>query len=101
MEDAIHRAAGALDGFLERVHGASDLFFEGVSHQDVIFFGITVIRTRPGEIVNPIECVVVAAGASRNVFVGENLRSLRVLHHAGMKILLKAGDNLIDLDQEG
>src|SRR5579862_5550815 len=70
MENAIHRAAGTLDRLLERVHGASDVFFEGVSHQDVIFFGITVIGTCPRKIVDPVECVVIAAGATRSIFAG-------------------------------
>src|SRR5215813_13535163 len=70
MNDAIHRAAGTLDRLLERVHGARDVFFEGVSHQDVILLGITVIRTRPGEIVDPVECVVLASGATKSIFGG-------------------------------
>src|SRR5262245_45619093 len=70
MDDAIHSTAGTLDRLLERVHGASDVFFEGVSHQDVIRLGITVIRTRPGKIVDPVECVVLATKATRSIFGG-------------------------------
>src|SRR5579862_3391888 len=70
MDDAIHSAAGTLDRLLERVHCASDVFFEGVSYQDVILLGITVIGTRSGEIIDPVERMVIAAGPTGSIFAG-------------------------------
>src|SRR5580704_1402919 len=60
MDDAVHRAACTLDRLLERVHSASDVFFEGVRYEDVIFLGIAVIGTCAGEVVDPIVCVITA-----------------------------------------
>src|ERR1700686_953114 len=70
MDYAIHRAAGTLDRFLERVHCASDVFLERVSHEDVILLGITVVRPRPREIIDPVECVLIADGPTRSIFAG-------------------------------
>src|SRR5215468_2715497 len=68
MDDAIHSAAGTLDRLLKSVHCANHVFFEGVSHQDMILLGITIIGTRPREIVDPVECVAIATGATRSIF---------------------------------
>ena len=68
MDDAVHGAASMLDRLLERVHGAGDVLLEGVGDENVIFLGIAVIGARPGEIVDPVVRVVLAAGAMGSIF---------------------------------
>src|ERR1700722_3711394 len=70
MDDAVHSAAGKLDRLLERVHCASDVFFESISYEDVIVLGIAVIGTGTRKVVDPAMCMVVAAGAARSIFAG-------------------------------
>ena len=87
---------------------APRLLYLEVNHQALLFSPrvfVDMVRSRwnPGAVTSNRTCSnleTLVVRTSRNVFVAENLRLLRVLHHAGMKILLKAGDNLINLDQE-
>src|SRR5579863_10029984 len=66
MDDAVHSAAGTLDGFLERVHGAGDVLFERVSYEDVILLGVAVIGTSSGNVIDPVVGVV-GAGPTRRI----------------------------------
>src|SRR5579872_7371594 len=65
MDDAVHSAARTLDGFLESIHGAGDVLFEGVSYEDVILLRVPVIGTGSGNVVDPFVDVVGAGTMSR------------------------------------
>src|SRR5579862_597655 len=65
MDDAVHSAAGTLDGLLEGVHGAGDVLFERVSYEDMILFGVAVVGTGSGNVVDPVVGVVGAGPTSR------------------------------------
>ena len=68
MNDAVHGTARVLNRLLERVHCASDVLFERISHQNVIVLGIAVIGTRPRKVVDPVVCVALGAGAMGSIF---------------------------------
>src|SRR5215471_12701056 len=61
MDDVVHGAARTLDGPFECVHGSRDMLFKRVGYEHVIVLRITVIRTGPRKIVDPIVRVVAAA----------------------------------------
>ena len=63
MEDAVHAAACTLDGTLEGVHGAGDVFFEGIGYEDVIVLGVAVVGACAGEPEDAVMNVVAGAAA--------------------------------------
>ncbi len=61
VDDAVHRAAGALQRFLKRIHGSSYVLLEWVRDQNVIVLGVAVIGAGTREVIDSIVCVVAAA----------------------------------------
>ena len=54
-------------------------------------------------VVSPRTCSnlkMVSFRAPDQIFVGEDLRKLRVLKHSGMAVLLKVGDKFVELGDE-
>src|SRR6516225_7582483 len=68
MDDAVHVAARTLDGPLECIHGPCDMLFEGVSYEDVIVLGITVIGACAGKVVDAVVRVASPGPANRTSF---------------------------------
>ena len=50
---------------LERVHGAGNVLLKGISHENVIILGITVIGAGTGEVVDAIVGVIAARTTRR------------------------------------
>src|ERR1700730_664096 len=67
IDDAVHGATCSLNRFLERIHCAGDVFFEGVGYENMILIGIAVIGTSSGEVIDPVVRMVAGARAARPV----------------------------------
>src|SRR6478735_663830 len=67
MDDAVHGATGPLHGLFERIHGTGDMLFEGIGYEHVIVFGIAVIGARTRKVVDSINGVITAAGATGRI----------------------------------
>src|SRR5437764_606187 len=67
MEDAVHRAARAFNGSLERIHCPDHVLLKWVRHENVIVSGVAVIRTGAGEVIDAVMYVI---GAARLISAG-------------------------------
>src|SRR5580704_8557016 len=76
MQNVVHGAASALDRSLQRVHRAGDMLLEWIGHQHVIVPGISVIGTRPRNVVDPIVCAI-ADRAARRISPNRDVSSCR------------------------
>src|ERR1700719_4368962 len=61
MDDTVHGATCAFNRFLKCIHGAADVLLKWVRYENVIVFGVAVIGTSAGEVIDPIVCMVAAA----------------------------------------
>jgi hypothetical protein len=65
MEDAIHGATCALNGFLESIHSPGDVLLKWVGYKNVVVSGVAVIGASAREVIDTVVCVVVARSITR------------------------------------
>ena len=54
MDDAVHGAAVALERLLEGVQRARDMLVKRIGYQDVVVFGIAIVGTCTGKVIDSI-----------------------------------------------